>query len=416
MPDPKSAPPPRAPQRLEFIDALRGFALLGVCWANLPIFAGLAYMTDDQQRALFTSPLDSIAHYFELFFIETKFMGIFSILFGISFYLFLSGSAAKSGRPVRLFYRRLFWLFAIGLVHGWLLWSFDILRFYALWGLFLPLFLRMPVRRLLIWALAACVLVPALVAGFRQWIGPPPAAQGLAFDALALRAFATGNYAEVLVVNWKYDWHLTLGISQISYQVAVFGHLLLGLFIARALDLGGLESRRRLLRRVAIGGALIGAFGNSVFVGLLLPGRTSSPSSAAIHRLITESGFLGFSLAYASGLALAYLTARGRRIVGVLAPMGRMALTCYLVQTLVGIWLFYGFARGPGLFGKLGPAVLTVICLVEYPIQVILSRMWLEHFRFGPAEWLWRSLTWGSRQPFRIRPKLRMAGSGPETA
>ena len=401
MHEPANPGPLHAPKRLEFVDALRGFALFGVCWANLPIFAGLEYMTDDQRRALFPLPLDSAAHFFLQFFIENKFMGIFSILFGISFHLFLTGTAARSGAPIRLFYRRIFWLFVIGLAHGWLLWSFDILRFYALWAVFLPLFLRMPLRRLLAFALAACVLVPALVAGIRVWVGP--GASGAELDALTLQAFAGGSYADVLAANWKYDWYLTLSIGQLEYQVAIFGHLLLGLYIARAFDLGDLASCRPLLRRVAFGGAVIGVIGSSVSTGILPIVVAGSPGLAIVRRFLLESGQLGLSLAYASALALAYLTARGRRYVGALAPLGRMALTCYLAQTLTGIWIFYGFARGPALMGKVGPAALAMLCLVEYSVQAGLAKLWLERFRFGPAEWLWRSLTYGTRQPFRGR-------------
>lgn len=389
----------RAAGRLEFVDALRGFALLGVCWANLLIFAGVSYMTDDQRRELFASPWDSGAYFFELFFIENKFMGLFSLLFGVSFWLFLNGTAARSGAPLRLFYRRIFWLFVIGLVHGWLIWSFDILRFYALWAVLLPLFRRTSLRSLLAVALSASVLVPALVAGIESWVGPPPS--GEAIDALALRAFAGGSYADVVAANWRYDWYLTLSIDQIAYQVAVFGHLLLGLYVARKLDLGKLAEHRALLRRVAVAGALVGVVGTSVFTGLLPVGGESSPWHAFVRRSLVESGHLGLSLAYASGLALAYLTARGRPVVRALAPMGRMALTWYLAQTVIGVWIFYGFARGPALMGEVGPAPLVALCLVEFAVQAVLARFWLLRFRFGPAEWLWRSLTYGRRQPFR---------------
>ena len=156
--------------RLEFIDSLRGFALFGVFWANLLIFSGIGYMTDRQRGSLFTSRLDSIALFLERFFIENKFMGLFSFLFGISFWLFLSRVRARGGSATSLFYRRIFWLFIIGAAHGWLLWCFDVLRFYALWAVLLPLFVRTAPRRLLSIALITSILIPALVAGLRVWI------------------------------------------------------------------------------------------------------------------------------------------------------------------------------------------------------------------------------------------------------
>ena len=179
--------------RLEFIDSLRGFALFGVFWANLLIFSGIGYMTDDRRASLFTSPLDSFAYNVERFFIENKFMGLFSFLFGISFWLFLSRVRSRGGAATSLFYRRIFWLFVIGAVHGWLLWCFDILRFYALWAVLLPLFVRTSPRRLLSIALISGLLIPAGVSGLRAWI--TPSAPATDFDTMALAAFSMGAIA-----------------------------------------------------------------------------------------------------------------------------------------------------------------------------------------------------------------------------
>ena len=114
-----------------------------------------------------------------------------------------------------------------------------------------------------------------------------------------------------------------------------------------------------------------------------------------------EGGQLGLTLAYASALALAFLVVRWRRLLSLLAPMGRMALTWYLVQTLFGICMFYGFAHGPALMGKAGPAGLAAVAVAGYVVQVVLARAWMARFRFGPAEWCWRSLTYSKVQPFR---------------
>ena len=265
-----------ASERLEFIDSLRGFALFGVFWANLLIFSGIGYMTDQQRASLFTSRLDSIAFFLERFFIENKFMGLFSFLFGISFWLFLSRVRARGGSATSLFYRRIFWLFIIGAAHGWLLWCFDILRFYALWAVLLPLFVRTAPRRLLSIALITSILIPALVAGLRVWISTP-SGSATDFDAMALTAFSNGSYRAVLLANWKYDWYLTLSISQISYQVAIFGRLLLGLYAARTLALGNLDSHRTLLRTVLLVGGLVGMLGSTIFAGALFYRQCDQP-------------------------------------------------------------------------------------------------------------------------------------------
>ena len=95
------------------------------------------------------------------------------------------------------------------------------------------------------------------------------------------------------------------------------------------------------------------------------------------------------------------MNARWTRAVRALAPLGQMALSWYLMQTLFGIWMFYGFAPGPHLMGRIGAAWIAVIWLVGYGVQVGLANVWMRRFRFGPAEWLWRSLTYWRAQTFR---------------
>jgi uncharacterized protein len=396
--------------RLEFVDSLRGFALFGVFWANVLIFSGIGYLTEEQRASLFRGRLDALAYFVERFFIENKFMGLFSLLFGVSFWLFLSRVGSRTASATRLFYRRIFWLFVIGAIHGWLLWCFDILRFYALWAVLLPLFVRTAPRRLLGIALVTGVLLPALVAGAKAGMTHPVTTTD--YDAMALAAFNGGSYGEVLKANWRYDWYLTLDIDQIAYQLGVFGRLILGLYVARTFDLGDLGGHRRLLRSVVLVGGLAGLVGSSIFAGRLLTGVPHNPWLAFSRRLLVEGGQLGLTLSYASALALAFLVARWRQVVCLLAPMGRMALTWYLLQTLFGVWLFYGFAHGPALMGKLGPAGLASVAVIGYVAQVVLARAWMTRYRLGPAEWCWRSLTYGKVQPLRLATSVVVESVG----
>ncbi|HTY42377.1 MAG TPA: DUF418 domain-containing protein [Thermoanaerobaculia bacterium] len=395
--------------RLLVVDALRGFALFGVFWANLQIFAGFDYMTDENRMSLFHGRLDTVANLIERFFVENKFMGLFSFLFGISFWLFLSRVSGRETSATTLFHRRIFWLFVIGAIHGWLLWCFDILRFYALWAVLLPLFVRTPPRRLLRLALAASVLIPALVEAAAAVVSHNAA---IDYDALALAAFSRGSYGEVVKANWRYDWHLTLSVGQVSYQFAIFGRLLLGLYVARVLDLENLRGHRTLLRKVLLTGGLVGVVGSSIFAGRLLAGDPHDPWLAFCREFLVQGGQLGLTLAYASAVALAFLGERRRRVVSPLAPMGQMALTWYLAQTLFGIWTFYGFPHGPALMGKVGPARLAALAVAGYAVQVVLARAWMTRFRFGPAEWCWRSLTYGKPQPFRRTVSARASVRG----
>lgn len=396
--------------RFEFVDALRGFALFGVFAANLLIFSGITYLNDEQRVMLFATSFDTVAYTLELFFIENKFMGLFSYLFGMSFWLFLSRAQARGAAGIALFYRRIFWLFVIGAVHGWLFWLWDILRFYAFWALFLPLFVRTPPRQLLAMALTASVLVPAVISGFRVWFPSSPET-GAALNALALETFSRGQYSDVLRVNWRYDWYLTNSLGQLAYQVAIFGRLLLGLYVARTFNFADLAVHRLVLRREFVIAGSLGLIGSVVFAFDLLTGTADGPLRPFVRRLLVEAGHLGMTLACASGLALAYLNPRWQPAICRLAPMGRMALTWYLLQTALGIFLFYGFAGGPALMGQVPPLAIAMLAVGGYLVQVWLANLWLRRFRFGPAEWLWRSLTYWRIQPFRSHPHVAQPAS-----
>ena len=393
--------PPTLTDRLEYVDALRGFALFGVLGANLFIFSGFSYMTDAQRAALPTASLDKFVYLLDLILIENKFMGLFAFLFGVSFWLFLARLRQRGFAGTGLFYRRLLWLFLFGAIHGWLFWCFDVLRFYALWGLLLPLFLRVSNKALLSAALFCAVLAPALISGFRSLLLPHSAADPT-IDALALQAFSSPDYADFLRANWRYDWYLTLSVGQIAYQVAVLGRLLLGLYAARSLVLADLRSHYPLFRALLIVGAVVGLGGNILVAGQYLDSAATGSFLLPFgRRLIAELGYLGLTLAYAAGLALLFQKPWWLRPLRLLTPVGRMALTCYLLQTLFGLWLFYGFMPGPKLMGTIGPVWLLPIWLGEYAIQLWFASAWLRRFRFGPAEWLWRSLTYSKIQPFR---------------
>jgi uncharacterized protein len=356
-------------------------------------------MTAAQRAELFTGPLDSSAYFLERFLIENKFMGLFSFLFGISFWLFICRTQTRLG--IGLFYRRIAWLFAIGLIHGALLWWGDILRFYALWALVLPFFARIAVRRLLAVAVAVGVLVPALIVGAHAWfLGS--ARPTTDYDALALAAFSSGTYYDVVVANLQYDAYLTFSVAQVVYQAGVFGRLLFGLYVARTLELGNLGVHRALLWRVAIVGGLVGAIGSTVFSLGLLATPIPDPSLRFLRRWLVEGGQMGLTAAYAAGLALLFLSPYWQRGVRLLAPVGRMALTWYLLQTLFAVWLFYRFTGGPALIGKVPAAAVLGLALAGFGIQIVLAHAWLRRFRFGPAEWLWRTLTYWKVQPLRI--------------
>jgi uncharacterized protein len=372
---------------------------MGVFLANLFIFSGLEYMSDEQKSALSTAALDAKFTWVEHVFVENKFLGLFACLFGVSFWLFLDRANRRGASGARLFYRRLAWLFVIGAIHGWLLWCFDVLRFYALWGCLLVLFLKTSRRSLLMWALFCAIVGPALITGFRfSILTPEPPNTSL--DAATLRIFATGNYAEFLRANWIYDWYLTLEVSQAAYQLAVFGRLLFGLFAARSLIFLNMKQSRPLFIRLFVAGMIVGIAGNIIHTEGYITAQSGSFFLPFARRFVAELGYFSLTVGYAAGIAILFI-AGVKWIVRALSPVGRMALTCYLLQTVFGLWLFYGFMPGPHLMGEVGASWLFAIWIVGYALQILFASAWLRKFRFGPAEWAWRSLTYWTTQPMK---------------
>ena len=395
-PDPISRPTPRA-DRIAALDAVRGFALAGVLFANLPLFAGHPYMTGAQLAALPTAALDTLAHAAMQLLVEDKFMGLFALLFGVGAALQLARARAQGAAGVRLHVRRMAWLFAIGSVHGWLFWSFDILRFYALWGLLLPLFDRLRPRALLAWGLLAGVAVPAAWRAAVAALAPAaPLSSVQVPRPRLLEAFAAGDYLEALAANWAFDWQLTLSPTQGAYQAGVLGRMLLGVWLGRRLLETGLPARGTLLRGIAWTLPL-GLAGSAVYAGLL------GPRPGTIWRALpVEIGTLALTISYLAAALVVWQSRPAGRPLALLVPVGRMSLTNYLLQTAFGLWLFYGYLPGPGLMGRLGAAALVPLWAAVFAAQVALSHAWLHRFAFGPVEWLWRSLAYGRPQPWRL--------------
>lgn len=408
--------PPR--ERLALLDALRGFALFGVLVGNLVAYTGY-YELAPAARAgqVGDGAADGVVQAIHLL-VDGKFYSLFSLLFGLGFALQLERLQAQGGAGVRRYVRRLLVLFGFGLAHLVLLWMGDILALYALLGLVLLLFRHASDRALLGWA-AALTLFPvaweaaklasggafdpwtpfeqASQAVYRALVGPPPdglvAAWGVADYGVLLR----GHLAEIVL-----RYGMLVDEMRFSKVLALF---LLGLWIGRRGIAGALEASRPLLRRVLVAGLLLGVPASLAWNAWMdqalqapLPNRAMLAAAAGY-----ALGIGPLALAYAAGFALLWRHPRARRLLAVFAPAGRMALTHYLLQTVVAFWLFTGV--GLGLVGRVSAAWVPPFAVALFAAQVLASRWWLARFRFGPAEWLWRTLTYGRAQPLRREPE-----------
>ena len=401
---PASAPAPVAARdRLGLLDALRGFALAGVLLANLRDFSLFGLLDGAGRAALATAAWDRWLDPLIDGLVGGKAMTLFALLFGVGFALQLPADADRAARS--RFARRMAGLLGFGLLHAWLFWWGDILRYYALLGLLLLACHRWPARRLAWSGLFVTLLATSLVQPFMAgW--PSRFGDGEAIAARALAAFAHGDWRQVVGANFAYDAYVHM--SAWSLVFFTLGRLLLGAGIGRSGWLTAAEAHQRRWRAVLHGclpaGLLLTAFLLAQDHGLVprwMFGLEGMPARM-LSRFLRNVAYLATGLGYLAAFVLAWQRPRWRRRLELFAPVGRMALTHYLAQTVVGVWLFYGIGLGIGpRFGI--PGALLAFVLV-FAVQLRLSRWWLARYRFGPLEWLWRSLTYARPQPWRLAP------------
>jgi uncharacterized protein len=428
--EPLAAPPPAAPiqpvaasERIVALDVLRGIALLGVLVANVWLwFSGIWFLFPEYQAHLRQLSLDSAVFAGIGVVVSGKAITTFSFLFGIGFALQMIRARERGTTSTRVQLRRLGVLLVIGVLHGFLLWYGDILMAYALMGFALLLFRNRRDRTLLVWAAVLVVGVPLVMAAIPLAVSlagasmPDATAELAAMAELrerALAAFRASDPAAVLAANREMLAFFYVGPKSLG-MLYILGVFLLGLYVGRRRILENPGAHGATLRRVAVWGMGVGLPLN---VALMAAGLVVTEQEAMAlpwyPLLSTVLGGIGIPLLAAGYVAATCLLLQRdawRRRLTAFAPVGRMALTNYLAQTVASIAIFYGL--GFGLIGSVGPAAALVISLAVFGMQMAWSAWWLARYRFGPMEWLWRTLTYGRLQPMRIRDPAGAAVPG----
>jgi uncharacterized protein len=401
---PEGLRPVSAAERVDLLDVLRGFALYGVLLANtIPWYSGRAFLPRAEVAFRPGSP-DNIALVLVAIFVDGKAMTLFSFLFGLGFAVQLLRAEARGGNAIPVYLRRLGVLFLIGLCHITLLWWGDILAVYALTGFALILFRRRGDRALLLWAAALlvpfCLIELPAVSGLLERIAPNHRHD----DAWRAQVFAAlSGHDRVLLTEMQVRQYLAhLGPHAVVFFPSLLGRFLLGYVAGRRRLLHDAAEHLPVFRKLLRWGLAIGLVGGIAMVVKRIMVRHGAriPSGIALPLSLTgEIAVLALAAAYMSALALLFQRPAWRRRLMILAPVGQMALTNYLSQSLICTSLFYGW--GLGLLGRVGPALCIPLTLAIFAGQILVSRSWLRRFRFGPMEWLWRSLTYGQAQPMR---------------
>ena len=404
----QQASPVSLSERSDILDVLRGFALFGVLMDNVFGFTGWGFMTQTYRESLSTWPWDGILGLLEQTLINGKFYSLFSLLFGIGFSIILIRNEQKGINPLKIFYRRLFILLIIGAGHLFLLWEGDILVLYTLIGFVLPLFRKCSDKTLLILA-AVLIASPVL------------------FDIMSvIFHYKNGNFLEVIAQsvdkktgvpiddtyaqylykngsgwqewrNWQASGYLYRYSSILDSNriPKVLGMFLLGFYAGRKMIYANLENYVSVFKFLRRWGFIIGiptAIACTYFE--FFEKHVPSPVGLA-HTAFYALSVVPLSLAYVSVICLQWIKKKGNSKWKILAPLGRMALTNYLMQTILGIIIYYGVGFGFG--GNIGPAIFIPISLGIYLLQIIYSNLWFKYFNYGPFEWIWRMLTYGKR-------------------
>lgn len=397
---PPALRPATTAERVEMVDALRGFALAGVFLANVAHMS--MPMLVAQQPALRVSPgwLDATVSWLMTWLVEGKFYLLFSFLFGMGMCMQAQRADARGARFAGVFGMRLLVLLIIGVAHGSLIWAGDILSTYALLGWVLLALRRAPDRWLLF--IAGALVSASLIACGAGALLDQEIPEMQKLIAQAESAYVDPSWREVTRQRVAdYVWTLVHTIAAYPHILAMFA---LGMWAARRGVLRDPLAHAPLLQRIAVLGLPLGLLLNAVAATAAT--RTDSGGPAVLIYWVSYAvGGPLLTFGYAAGFALLWIQATPRRALGLLAPTGRMALTNYLTQSLLCTTLFYGY--GLGWFGKLTFAQGVALAVLVYPMQIAVSHAWLRGFRFGPAEWLWRSLTYAQPQPMLRREAPR---------
>jgi len=440
--------------RIVQIDVLRGFALLGIYWVNIFIFAlpvGLGPLPAELNDS---SGINTLMRLISDVLVEGTMRGLFSILFGASALLFLDEARlATSGLDlVDRYYRRTVLLILFGVIHAYvLLWPYDVLYAYGLLGLFLFPLRKLSAKSLLLFGLALLIVgdfnlqelrfgdgletrlgkadildydesaSPSVLArDAESKVSSPTLPEVIADESTRLpdevgdskaRDSVSKRFLSEAEITTYRDGYLTIFTHQIGvvidkqsntmyldYLYDIGGMMLIGMALFKLGVLSGQLARRTYLLFAVLGYSLgiilrlATAYSGLEFGNRLIDPVLHYSASYNVSRVIMTMGHIGLVglLCYSSWL---------RFITRMLASVGRMALTNYIMQTVISIFLFYGF--GFGLFALLERSEVAVVCLGVWVFQIAFSTMWLRWFKQGPLEWVWRSLIYGQLQPNR---------------
>ncbi|WP_079726208.1 DUF418 domain-containing protein [Pseudoxanthomonas indica] len=405
--------PVAARERIESMDVLRGFALLGILLMNIEAFVGPMIPALTGLNPQLTGA-DRIADALIYIFVQGKFYTLFSLLFGMGFAVMSQRAEARQQPFAGIYLRRTLGLLVIGLIHTLLIWSGDILLTYALLAFVLLAFRGVSSKWLPWLAIGAYLLPMGFVTlfgvlgelaslspqGAQEWNAQMAtmASQMAAMEQGQRAAYGSGTYLQAVAQRAQDTGFMLSNIMMMG--PLIFAMYLFGAWFVRSGAIAHPERFPRLyacLRWLALPIGLASMLASFVIHPTMEFDRMDMGTVFAFCASLL--GSLLMAMGYLAWIVRALQSPTWARPLHWLAPAGRMALTNYLLQSIVCTLIFYGY--GLGYFEQLSRAWQVPFVLAVFAVQVLLSRWWLARFRFGPAEWLWRTVTYLRPQPMR---------------
>ena len=374
-------------QRLKVVDALRGLALFGIILANVPF--DHAALTAGTKGLFFFPETDAgLRFIFELF-IDKKFITLFSILFGFGFFIQYSRTKENGIQFKPYFVRRMFLLFLIGAMHAYIFWFGDILRYYAIGGIFLLLANHLSSRRIMWLGIFFSIFLTSLVFIANNALG----IQVYDYDySLAYEIYTAETYGRYSTINRTIDPMVNFVQDSPLTLVFTYGCMLLGLWLGKIGFFNNPDHFKGMTRNWILAGVTVGLLGSFGFWALNHGKLEMSLSMIWIVFLIV-AGMLVQSLMYIGLFTMLFKKKIGAKLLSPFQTIGRMALTNYLLQT--GFYLIFFFHwTGFELYGKLGLSATYLLALLFFASQVAFSRWWLKRYSQGPVEKLWKKLSY----------------------
>lgn len=393
-----SSAPTQSHERIEIVDIMRGFALIGVLAMNMHAYSGHSFALRE-----ITDSLDKTTVIFLQFFFQAKFYSLFSFLFGWGMATQLARSKSRGTRFVPYYLRRNFILLGIGLIHAILIWNGDILVVYALLAILLVPFRNRSPKTILFFSVAFLTISIVMVlpgetmdvvrSFYNQYTN------FLRQNTFPPELYATGSYPEILLLRKEQFFSM---FSNILFWFGnIFSMFLLGLYVGKREIFKNIHGHLPLIRKVMWVGLFIGLIFNGIFVKTNLQPNWLPQT---YHRLATSGartiGAPALMLFYVCMIIMLVTKESWKSRLIPLAPVGKMALSNYLFQSVLCTLIFYGY--GLGLYGEISPTVGLILTIFIFLGQIRFSSYWMERYQFGPMEWLWRSLTYLKRQPLRM--------------